>query len=175
MKQTISYCLIYIFSHLFCNEPPAFEFSIGDASVCKYASFWKRLGTSSRGIRNCSSHWEVTNRASFHQPRIMCATLFRKKNRTRALFLLTALHLILLECEFELKHTRLDKPIWNLRRKHLCLMIFFKSVKSHSHLFNLNLCCLLVAATRPDARDKPLFNITSISHSVQLFDHLLTF
>ena len=53
--------------------------------------------------------------------------------------------------------------------------VFFKSVKSHSHPFNLNLCCSLVAATRPDARDKPLFNITSISHSVQLFDHLLTF
>ena len=40
--------------------------------------------------------------------------------------------------------------------------IYFKSVLS------------LVATTRPDARDKPLFNITSISHSVQLFDHLLT-
>ena len=48
-------------------------------------------------------------------------------------------------------------------------------MKQHSHLFNLNLCCLLVAATRPDASDQPLFNIISISHSVQLFDHLLTF
>ena len=64
--------------------------------------------------------------------------------------------------------TRLDKPILNLRS-------FFKSVKQHSHLFNLNLCCLLFAATRPDSSHKPSFNIISISHSVQLFDHLLTF
>ena len=64
--------------------------------------------------------------------------------------------------------TRLDIPILNLRS-------LFKSVKQHSHLFNLNLCCLLVAATRPDTSNQPLFNIISISHSVQLFDHLLTF
>ena len=53
--------------------------------------------------------------------------------------------------------------------------VFFKSVKQHSHLFNLNLCYLLVAANRPDPSNQPLFNIISISHSVQLFDHLLTF
>ena len=50
--------------------------------------------------------------------------------------------------------TRLDKPILNLRS-------FFKSVKQHSHLFNLNLCCLLDASTRPDAS---LFLISSQFH-----------
>ena len=59
--------------------------------------------------------------------------------------------------------------------QYLSCGVFFKSVKQHSHLFNLNLCCSLVVSTRPDASDKPLFNIISISHSVQLFDHLLTF
>ena len=50
--------------------------------------------------------------------------------------------------------TRLDKPILNLRS-------FFKSVKQHSHLFNLNLCCSLVVSTRPDAS---LFLISSQFH-----------
>ena len=64
----------------------------------------------------------------------------------------------------ELGSTRLDKAIFNLPSLFKSSETTFISIKFKSVLF---------AATRPDASDKPLFNIISISHSVQLFDHLL--